>query len=380
MPQSQPDRIRFAAAEPFGLPPEQGGAARDALAALAQVRFASESAFLAFAAPLGLSRADIEAWCVLGLIRRASVLSGAQAEPIAYIAIGPRGARELANAGMGHVRAPARMQASFKRLHDVELGDFGLAVLALARGNQLDLIGTQFDDKRLATSAPVSSEGAGAMRIPLQADAYVATRGKGGPVGLLVELDRGTTSPRRLKDKYVGYQAWMRLGGAERDFGTRAMRVVTIVPDGRRLDALHGVALEANAGRRSGFLLFVDRRDVDVRDPEGLFEPIARPLGNRAHARVPLFERRPGARDPQAVAPSGGGPPGCGEATRSMPGDPGTSDRPPAVTARTQALTPWSAPGPLARGPREAVPRGTGRGRRLAGGRRPAAAPIRLPV
>jgi hypothetical protein len=373
MPQSHPARTRLVAVEPFGAPPEKTEATREALGVLARVRFASEDAFLSFIAPLGLSRADLAAWCAAGFTRRGAVLSGPEGEPMSYLSLGMRGVRELARTGSGPQKAPGRAQASYKRLHDIELGDFGLAVFALARDARIALIGVQFDDKRLTTSAPVQAKGSCVARIPLQADAFVLTRGQRGPMGLLVELDRGTTSPNRLKDKYAGYLAWMRTGGAERDFGVRAMRVVTIVPPGRRLDALHAAALEANGRNRSGFLLFVERSWIDVRESDRLLGPVARPLGNLDGSRVALFEPSPGSRDPQAVAPSGGNPPGCEKATRFMPGAPETSNRPPAATARTQALVPWSAPDPLARGSREALPRGTGRGCLLAGGRRPGA-------
>ncbi len=358
MPQSQPAATPLAAAEPFGVRPERETTARQALTALSRVRFASEAALLAFAAPLGFQLPDLETWCAIGLVRRSAVLDGIGNEPVPYLTLGPRGARELAASGVGHVSAPAKARASYKRLHDVQLGDFGLAVLALSRDRHIRLMGVQFDDRRLTTSAPVPGKGACITRIPLQADAYVLTETERGPVGLLLELDRATTSPKKLKDKYAGYLAWMRSQGPERDFGLKALRVVTIVPNGRRLEALHEAALQANGLRRSGFLLFVERCHVDVRDPGKLLQPIARPLGNRSDSHLPLFESYSGLRDPQAVAPAGGTPPGCAKATRSMPGDPGTSSRSPAVTARSVVLTLWSAPGRslLARGLREALP------------------------
>jgi len=93
--------------------------------------------------------------------------------------------------------------------------------------------------------------------------------GPRGPTALVLEIDRGTTAPKRLVDKFAGYLAWKTDGGPLRDFHTKALRVVTIVPDERRRAALHAAALAANGNRRSGFLLFAKAEEITAGRPTG---------------------------------------------------------------------------------------------------------------
>jgi hypothetical protein len=67
------------------------------------------------------------------------------------------------------------------------------------------------------------------------------------------------------------------------------IRVLTIVPDERRLERLRAVALEA-VGRPSNMFLFAKIDDITVREPERLMAPIAKTL---AGAAEPLFARAP---------------------------------------------------------------------------------------
>jgi hypothetical protein len=68
------------------------------------------------------------------------------------------------------------------------------------------------------------------------------------------------------------------------------IRVLTIVPDERRLERLRAVALEA-VGRPSNMFLFAAKiDDITVREPERLMAPIAKTL---AGAAEPLFARAP---------------------------------------------------------------------------------------
>lgn len=359
MPTSQPARTLLAAAMPFAVPAEHANLVREVLTSLALVRLATEERLLAAFASSGLTRAGLSTWCDAGLLLRRHAFDDVTGCDFSCISLGRVGARMLATATGRTVRSAKRAPGTRKTAHDAEVGDAGLAILALARAGQLRLRGVEFDDKRIATSVALVVPGTGPKRIALQADAYVLVDGALGPSGLLLEIDRGTTSVKRLAEKYAGYLAWKNQGGALRDFGVRAMRVATIAPNPRRAEALHDAAEKANEGKRSGFLLFLESADVDVREPSKLLLPIARPLGNAPDARVPLFDNDAGCRDPQASrSPHGDDPPERELATRSMPGAPAISHRPPAVTARTQALTLWSAPGTQlhARGTGDAAP------------------------
>jgi hypothetical protein len=328
------------------------------LTSLAIVRLATAGSVLGAFAPAGLTEEVLDAWCDAGLLMKRNAFDDVTAHALSCISLGRAGARSLAMATGQSIPAPKRVASTRKSAHDAEVGDTGLAILALARAGHIRLRGVEFDDKRIGTSVATAIPGVGPKRIALQADAYVVRDTSEGPVALLIEIDRGTTSVKRLAEKYAGYLAWKDQGGPIRDFGVKAMRVVTIAPQKRRSRALHDAALAANYGKRSGFLLFLEREAIDVREPSKLLLPVARPLGNAPDARVPLFDKDAGCRDPQASrSPLGGNPPERELATRSMPGAPAISRRPPAVTARTQALTLWSAPGSsLARGTGDAAP------------------------
>lgn len=62
-----------------------------------------------------------------------------------------------------------------------------------------------------------------------------------------VEVDRGTESLRVFQDKVRRYLAYFVEGGHERDYGTSAFRVLTVVPDERRLTRLLAASAEAGA-------------------------------------------------------------------------------------------------------------------------------------
>ncbi len=281
-------------------------AAVTVLTTLGRGRFAAVDSLLAYARPLGITVADLDRWTEAGLVRRGAV----RCDPIAgadvpYVVLTTRGARALAEATSRPVEgvSPAALRrSSQKRAHDLAVADLGLAALALGRSGQIDLLGVELDDRKLATAATVTATGHAPRRVPLQADALVMTHGPRGPVALLVEVDRGTTSVAKMRDKYAAYLAWRRDGGPERDFSVRALRVLTVAPDGKRSRRLHDAALDANGGKRSGFLLFAEQADVSPGEPERLLTPIAKPLDGASDTRVPILDRR---FDAEASRPPG---------------------------------------------------------------------------
>jgi hypothetical protein len=285
------------ATAPLAAPPELLGIARAVYGALARVRFASEDALLAYGGPLGLTRQMLAEWTAAGLLARGVVttdpLSGAR-KP--YLALAAAGAKALAAVtgqtieGISTVRLRRFTQ---KRAHDVATGDFALAALALERDRLLETVGVEVDDRKLATSAFVARRGRVPERVALQADALVVGRVGSRPAALLVEIDRATSSPAKMSDRYAGYLAWKCVKGPERDFSLRALRVLTVVPSETRLRRLHDAALESNGGRRSGFLLFALASDIHAREPRRLLGPVAKPLDPGSEDRVPLFSRPP---------------------------------------------------------------------------------------
>lgn len=283
--------MHIEAAAPLFTPSESRPLAELCLLGLAKARFASERALLAFAGPEGLTREHLDAWVRVGLLRRDNViLDLARPDPSPYFALAREGARQLGRRTLGHVVVPSA--ASWRRSaqtrgHDVLIGDFALAVLRLAREGSIHLEGIETDDSKFGTSVVLAEPSGESRRVALQADAYVLTRGAGRKEGLLVEVDRGTVSLRRMREKYAGYTCWSRTGGPLRDFAIKPLRVLTLTQNEHRLSELRRVALEANEGKRSGLLVFATTTELDVATPARFLEPVARVLGDES--RAPIF-------------------------------------------------------------------------------------------
>jgi hypothetical protein len=288
--------MRLAATEPLFAPPDLRPLALEVFTAISRARFASIPSLLAFAGASGLTEELVETWLAAGLLHLGvAVTDPIRGTQLRYVAITAMGARELARTTIARIEgvSAARLKrSSQKRAHDVAVGDFALTVLALARDHGLELLGVETDDKKFATSIVLARPGEAPRRVALQADLYLAVSRPTGPTGLLVEIDRGTISPERMGEKYRGYLAWSRAGGPERDFSLKALRVLTVVPDDRRMEKLHAAALEANEGRRSGFLVFLKAEDASPREPLRLMEPIVRLTGEDG-AHIPLFTSEP---------------------------------------------------------------------------------------
>ena len=282
--------MQLLATTPFLAPPDLRPLALETLSAIAQACFVSLPAVLAFAKPLGLTEEPFETWARAGFLHVGTVhLDPLLAEETRYVALTPAGAREMGLSGRAvqGISAARLKRSSQKRAHDVFVGDTALAVLTAARFHGVDLVGLEADDRRLGTSAVLERIGKPPCRVALQADLFFAVREDGKLRGFLVEVDRGTIAPLRMAEKYAAYLTWWRSGGPERDFGLRALQVLTVARDARRLERLHEAALGANHGKRSGFLLFLDQKDVTPADAGRLKEPVVRVLGEEL-AR-PLF-------------------------------------------------------------------------------------------
>jgi len=298
--------MQLHANEPFCTPPDLRALATRVLTALARIRFARVTSLLAFAQKLGLLPELIDLWHAAGLVHRGLFRNDPiQGTDEPYLALTSRGAKELAAATGLTVEgiSSARLKVSSqKRAHDVGVGEVALAVLSLAEQGRIRLLGLETDDRKLVVTATVRDTERGAHNVGLQPDAMVMVQGDRGPVALAIELDRGTTSVNRMRAKYAAYLSWREHKGPERDYSVRALRVVTVVPDARRLDKLRKAALAASQGKPSGFLLFALAQDITVAHPERMFEPIALRLSTGNEAQVPLLDPLPDARDRRGAA------------------------------------------------------------------------------
>lgn len=285
----------------MGAPPELRALAEDVFTAVGRARFVSVESLLQYAGPDGLTRELLDAWCKVELLHRAAVQPDPlKPDAIEYVALTTEGARTL-EAATGRAATgmtPARLKrSSQKRAHDLFVGELALAVLSLAKDGRIDLVGVETDDRKLAHAIHLATPGKAPERIVLQPDALVVTNGPRGKEALLVEVDRGTVAPGKMQDRYRGYLAWHRGDGPQRHYGIKALRVLTLVPRMARLERLHQAALDANDGRRSGFLAFGLQGDFTVATAERLLGPIVRPLGADSGALMPALSTAPPVGD-----------------------------------------------------------------------------------
>jgi hypothetical protein len=285
--------MRLVATVPLNTPRELRALAEDVFGAVARARFVSVGSLMAYGGPDGLSLEVLDAWCRAGLLHRGRVQPDPlRPEEIEYVALTTVGARAL-HAATGRcvegTTAARLKRSSQKRMHDVLVGEVALAVLALAKDGRIEIVGVETDDRKLAHAVHIAEPGQEPERIVLQPDGLVVTKGPMGHEALLVEVDRSTTAPKRMQLRYKGYLAWQKARGPVSDFGIGALRVLTLVPTNARLETLHAAALEANQGRRSGFLIFGLLDDVTVCAAERLLKLVARPLGGEPGQRVRLI-------------------------------------------------------------------------------------------
>ncbi len=104
-----------------------------------------------------------------------------------------------------------------------------------------------------------------------------------GRACFFLELDRGTETTSRFKTKILTYQAYIASGQYERQYGTRSLRVLTIVPGPKRLANLKRVTEEADGGR-----VFWFAEQVTITPETVLDTPIWHPAGSTNS--LPLIE------------------------------------------------------------------------------------------
>lgn len=278
------------AVAPFLSPSADVPLAEEVLDVLGRVRFVSRSSLLAYAQPLGFEPSTLDDWIAVGLVFHGQVrLDALKPDETDYLALTPAGARELALRGRKAegVSSSRLARSPGKRAHDLCVGEVALTMFQAERTGLVQLVGLQVDDPRFGTSVVLARSDLALKRVALHADLIFAQREGDRRRAFLVEVDRGTISIDRMREKYTGYLEWWKSGGPMKDYSVKALQVLTIAKDARRAERLHDAALAANDGRSSGFLLFAEQQDFTAADPERLKQPIIRQLG--ATARSPLF-------------------------------------------------------------------------------------------
>ncbi len=224
------------------------------------------------------------------LLRRRQVRSLDHGASSRGYALTLRGARLLAELTGEEAPAVPRAKSSALLSHELTKNDLAVVLHLLDGAGRLNLLRWETARDALADAVTVV-RGTKAQRIPLVADALAVVDAGAGPTALLVEIDMGTVSLARMKTKYEGYVAWRKIGGPERRFGTKSLRVLTIAAQPTRMVRLRATAAEAAGSEAPGFLWFATADVLDVDAPETLFAPRFTTAHVEPQAR-PLFERR----------------------------------------------------------------------------------------
>ena len=135
--------------------------------------------------------------------------------------------------------------------HLAQINDVRVAVTLAARrqGYTLEL---WLDDTALKGTydyVTVKTSRGGSRKEPLIPDGYFVLQTPRGHACFFLEVDRGTETTSRFKAKILAYQAYITSGQYERQYGTRSLRVLTVVPGPKRLANLKRVTGEAGGGR-----------------------------------------------------------------------------------------------------------------------------------
>ena len=74
-----------------------------------------------------------------------------------------------------------------------------------------------------------------------------------GVAHFFLELDRGTMTTRRFKQKILAYQVYYASGAYQRRYGTRSLRVLTVTTSAGRTESLKRISEQAGGKQRYWF-------------------------------------------------------------------------------------------------------------------------------
>ena len=113
-------------------------------------------------------------------------------------------------------------------------------------------------------------------RVTIVPDGLALVRVAGEHQVLAVEIDMGTVPVIRMWRRYRAYFAWWRLGSARLRYGPVPYRVLTLVPDAKRLESLRQAALRAPEKGTQGSRLFwfATLAAADIHAPERVLDPV----------------------------------------------------------------------------------------------------------
>ena len=145
--------------------------------------------------------------------------------------------------------------------HTAALNDFRLSVVVAARRQGLELIRWASESQLKADYDRVRLPNA-RRAVSVIPDGYFALNTPLGKAHFFVEIDRGTETLQRFKQKIRAYVAYHESGAYEQRYGTQSLRILTVATGEGRLSnlrmATQQVTEETRGRRRFWFALASD--------------------------------------------------------------------------------------------------------------------------
>lgn len=182
-------------------------------------------------------------------------LGGLASSPALYT-LGKRGVdvlRRVLDCGPKDIRKPPNNQELSPLFleHLLQINDFRVAVTVAARS--LDhTLEKWLDDYQLKADydrVVIQTTQGRRRSVSLIPDGYFVLQVPQGRACFFLELDRGTMTRGRFRDKVLAYQAYIASGQYEKRYGTRSLRVLTVTSGPKRLENLKEEAEQAGGGR-----------------------------------------------------------------------------------------------------------------------------------
>ena len=200
----------------------------------------------------------------------------------ALVALSKQGAMLLAQrtgrdpSEFKHLSARER-RSTFFLDHTLCRNDFRIAItLACAQTKGLKLLGWLQKPEEIGDRVRVRLRpGAEPERIPLVADGFFVIQASNKQYAFLVEIDRGTTTSRRIERKLIGYYQWWKQDGPKTRFGVDNIRVLIVTTSERRMENLRKLALKVGEnGKGTRLFWFSTQRQVDVGSQKTLLSEV----------------------------------------------------------------------------------------------------------
>lgn len=222
-------------------------------------------------------------------------LGGLASSPALY-SLGKRGVsvlRKVLDCGPEGIRKPLssnELSPLFLE-HLMQINDFRVAVMVAAREQGytleqwIDDYQLKADYDRVAIQTPQGRK----RSVSLIPDGYGVLQVPQGRACFFLEMDRGTMTGARFRDKVLAYQAYIASGQYEKRYGTRSLRVLTVTSGPKRLENLKAEAEAVNGGRVFWFMTVEQISPVSV-----LSEPVWHVAGEAGREAFIPSDNKPG--------------------------------------------------------------------------------------